>query len=926
MRFEPLVRRELLHGGRIAWAELPQLTLSFAPDGVDIAGEENELSGHMRAQFGDGDWRDTILRAFQTWAIHTNANVGAVGEVGANAFGTPGARAGDNRFGDIRIGARPLTSDVLAVSISQNTLISGTWAGDVIFNSLGSYQSLDELFSVALHEAGHVFGLSHSDDRESPMYVHGISSSIQPLPEDIENLQALYGDRMRDAYEGRGGNDRMIAATNLSLNARMRDFDGSAPSIVFADLTTERDVDFYRIDAPHHYSGPISIRLRSEGISLLEPSLTVFNDQGTAIFSSDPRSRERVIDFRVENPRRGGDLFVQVDASRSGVFAIGAYSLVVNFDRLNQVDAATIDELSGNSVRQLEWDDIDSFFRSGDRRLFRDDGHTDDHPDAAQRFDRLRFSEELVSLRTLGSIADPTDVDYYRFESPGRFFAPGIAPYISVRSLELGGLIPRIMILDDQNQPVDYQILVNGNGELLVQLDNVQNEQSLKLAVSSGGNLPAFQRGNYELNVFFTKTPIEFQSLAAGRIDAKSVSTHRLHVATPQLFHLALAVDGDDQDSGVLMRLVDESERIVESIASPRGQTRSSGSTLLLPGTYTMQVIPLVASGAPSEAMNFSVYGEVISDPFGIDPVLPDDTEFTCPGLGDEYCYPSGNVSTVPFDWEEFLSALEDLDIDAAQVSDSLLGDWWSTYWQTTADADPPISAPDSYVMSDSMSPVLRVSAADGVLANDRSEFATIIASVTRFPDHGELSMEYDGGFVYTPQEGFLGIDKFEYVASDFRHTSAATTVSIAVRVEFAAGDLNRNGTIDAADIDLLAAGIRIGTDLAWDLNSDGRLDDRDHHFMVSGILGTTLGDANLDGRFDSTDLVLVFQAAHFEDTLEGNSGWRDGDWNGDGEFNTSDLVAAFQSGGYVEVAIIAITVESGQNLKENRDRRTSED
>ncbi|MCA9217941.1 MAG: tandem-95 repeat protein, partial [Planctomycetales bacterium] len=58
-------------------------------------------------------------------------------------------------------------------------------------------------------------------------------------------------------------------------------------------------------------------------------------------------------------------------------------------------------------------------------------------------------------------------------------------------------------------------------------------------------------------------------------------------------------------------------------------------------------------------------------------------------------------------------------------------------------------------------------------------------------------------------------------------------------------------------------------------------------------------GDANRDGIFNSSDLVLVFQASEFEDGIDGNSTWEEGDWNGDGDFTTADLVAAFQLGHY---------------------------
>ncbi|MEZ6119376.1 MAG: hypothetical protein R3C28_22805 [Pirellulaceae bacterium] len=63
-------------------------------------------------------------------------------------------------------------------------------------------------------------------------------------------------------------------------------------------------------------------------------------------------------------------------------------------------------------------------------------------------------------------------------------------------------------------------------------------------------------------------------------------------------------------------------------------------------------------------------------------------------------------------------------------------------------------------------------------------------------------------------------------------------------------------------------------------------------------------GDSNRDGRFDSADLVAVFQAGEYEDAIAGNSEWAEGDWNGDGDFNTADLVFAFQAGTYQATAV----------------------
>ncbi|MEZ6120971.1 MAG: hypothetical protein R3C28_30990 [Pirellulaceae bacterium] len=105
----------------------------------------------------------------------------------------------------------------------------------------------------------------------------------------------------------------------------------------------------------------------------------------------------------------------------------------------------------------------------------------------------------------------------------------------------------------------------------------------------------------------------------------------------------------------------------------------------------------------------------------------------------------------------------------------------------------------------------------------------------------------------------------------------------------------------------------------------DDRLDLRDFVFMIKRILLTDFGDANLDGRFDSKDLIAVFQAGEYEDGIDGNSGWAEGDWSGDGDFDTQDLVVAFTDGGYTAnaVALSASDVDSlmGKSDKTKRTR-----
>ena len=128
--------------------------------------------------------------------------------------------------------------------------------------------------------------------------------------------------------------------------------------------------------------------------------------------------------------------------------------------------------------------------------------------------------------------------------------------------------------------------------------------------------------------------------------------------------------------------------------------------------------------------------------------------------------------------------------------------------------------------------------------------------------------------------------------------------------------DFDQNDLLDIDDINRLSVAIREqDPDKRFDLNYDGELDVQDLHTLVEDQIGTTIGDANLDGTFNSSDLVAVFKAGEYEDQIAQNSSWAHGDWNADGEFSSSDLVAAFQSGGYTNAALATVPEPSGYAL-----------
>ena len=110
--------------------------------------------------------------------------------------------------------------------------------------------------------------------------------------------------------------------------------------------------------------------------------------------------------------------------------------------------------------------------------------------------------------------------------------------------------------------------------------------------------------------------------------------------------------------------------------------------------------------------------------------------------------------------------------------------------------------------------------------------------------------------------------------------------------------DLNDDGRCDATDIDLLSVAVLEGSQVSFfDLDGDGSVTANDQTYMVHELMHTFFGDADLDGEFNSKDIVQALAGGKYERTEYAT--WSKGDWNADLVFNSGDLVAALADGGY---------------------------
>ena len=643
LAFETLETRVLLDASGLGFGNARHLTLSIAPDATEIAAQSSALY----ATFNDGNlanvWQEELLRAFQTWAVHANINFGLVSYNG-DAFGSSGLTFGDSRFGDIRIGATPLSSDVLAVAISHDTLVSGTWAGDVLFNSSAELKDPQALFTVAMHEAGHVLGLEHSDDPNSPMFRHNGTSALLPTSEDIANLQRLYGARPADANDGESGskNNSFKQATQIKLPG---DFSGATPLVAYGDITTASDVDVFELEPLGKYDGPVTFQLRTSGISLLAARLTLLDKTGRVLGQAESTAATGdVLTIQLMEMPNDSVVYAKVEGARDDVFGIGRYALVTTFDKNLVVDDATIDAVARGAYESFESEDIERLFLHGELPFYNDDGHTDDEFGAGTELESPEEFGPTIRYHTVGSLADAGDVDFYRFKSAEGVEGQPNVMTVTVRGLDGIAAEFQTTLYDTEGNIVPHEVLINHNGVYTIQVVNIKPDNEYVLKVVAGDSSKIVPAGNYNLDIGYGYRVYERQEFVSGIISStEPTQKYTLTVTEPLLFHFGLRTSTQfAQASAVEMAIFDAEGRLIYELTGRVGQLRTGDSILLLPGVYSVRtVVPDVVT----EPVKYTLLGAATSQPVG--PELVDSAAVPMdPGIGN------GTAFQHPYVWQ----------------------------------------------------------------------------------------------------------------------------------------------------------------------------------------------------------------------------------------------------------------------------------
>lgn len=578
------------------WIIPEHLTLSLAPDGTNAGTVSSNLVQTLNREIPTRIWQQEALRAFQTWAVLGNVNIGLVAD-GGQPLGAPGLVQRDSRFGDIRLAARPMSPETVAAA-NAFRLTGGTWSGDVVLNSKFSFSAGGagtsfDLFSVLLHEAGHVFGLADATDQKSAMYEKYLGVRTGPSAQDIDDFQSLYGARQTDRYDDDHSNDVPWDATGLHRVA-----DG-----INADITTLKDVDYYRFTADDsvRQGSPLNVRVRTSGISLLVPSLAVydrdFNVVGTAR-ASNPLNGNLTVS--IPDARPGNRYYVRVGSAAQDVFGIGAYQLTTNQDNTDN--------------------DIDTFWST-----VNDERRSNDTLNTATRLTKRNSGETRLSYSYIASLTSADDVDVYRVRSPQTAGNAAQEMTVLISAMKVNDLAARADVYDQSGNPLAAQVIGNDRGFFSVRIANAQSDQIYFVKISALAPTGRHATGNYFLGVNFSPTTlVPVKTYAAGALTPAvptQVQTVTFGRATAVQFILNANAAASAGAAQIQMLIFDAAGKEVFRLIANANEPSSTGVAYLNAGTYLVRYVAVAKDGRLSATLNFSLKGIILNDPIGPEPV-----------------------------------------------------------------------------------------------------------------------------------------------------------------------------------------------------------------------------------------------------------------------------------------------------------------
>lgn len=628
---ERLEDRQMLATFGTPWPDARNLSVSFPTDQSTIGAYANSLRTVLDQVADRQDWQETALRAFQTWAVQANINIGLVPDRG-DTFGTPGLGVNDPRFGELRLGAFPQPG-VLASALPYQQ-IAGTWSGDVLLNTqtnwfLGDWESGSpisvpapnekgpavELFSVLLHEAGNALSLADNTTRGTVMYTDYLGPRGALTQTDIAAIRRIYGAR-RDIYETVSNNTRGRATRIVHPTG----YNGQTPLSVRASLNTMNDVDFYRF-RPLAGREKVTVRLQAAGISLLKAQLEVLDSAGVKIADVKADSIfENNLQLEIGSLNPGRDYFIRVVRNSSDVFGIGDYRIDLDYRDPSQQPSILAPVYDADAEDEdddvVEYLSVDDLFSQG---LVSMEVQTNDTLTTATVLETSPGYLQSTRFEAQASLSSATDRDFFRFQAPSL-----VSEVLNIDVDPVGMLQPAmdIVVMNAAGDRVPSRLLEKAGSGRSVQILNPTANATYVIGVQTLATSET-RTGNYLLAVDFSTEAAGMTDMFSGEVAGIQSDFSNLQSRKSQLFRFDLSATATTTDQGIQLSIFNARTRdLVFTFSVGAGITTTE--YLWLPkGEYVVKADARTRSGPVSGSVGYRLRADVLSDDQGPNPVDP---------------------------------------------------------------------------------------------------------------------------------------------------------------------------------------------------------------------------------------------------------------------------------------------------------------
>lgn len=534
---QQLESRCLLAAFGTPWPNPRSLTVSFPGDGIDVAGATNDLHEELNAVGSTDQWQELLLRAFHTWSIHADINVGLQDD-GNLDLGATGFSHDDPRMGDFRITSRPQTG-VIANALPYQQ-VAGSFAGDIVLNSNENFRYDDwaggtaaplngnerDLFSVFLHETGNALGLPDNLRNHTVMFANyrGLAGVLSQ--EDIAEIQALYGQRS-DPYESTS-NDTLTSSTLIPTPTG---FDPSVDVIsVHGSVAAAHDTDVYE-HAVVAGQPELQIRLQVDGISLLEAELEILDQNGVVIASEVAQDVfQNSLSLDLTALSQTTTIHIRIQAKANSHYQIGDYVLQLDY-RPTAARSTAGDWPEFESDYAALWDDD---------RLVDSESGVDDTVATAEVWTRLQSAFGHDPYVAQKAIATTGDVDHLSVTAPSVIDGP---LRLQVSPLGTSPASMRVQILDNTGQAIGAVGRLHSDGTWVLEVAEPIANQEYIVAVSVDPT-STVDVGNYLAEARFLATDTQMVNFVSGTLSGSNADYHSWTAGDEKLYRFELSVDG----------------------------------------------------------------------------------------------------------------------------------------------------------------------------------------------------------------------------------------------------------------------------------------------------------------------------------------------------------------------------------------------